>query len=113
MYNAEVMNRGQRIRLHFLNAAETQNQPTLWLDVLHKGVKVRFRAAQAEILGVRQPTAALVGIVLGFVLLGVMIAFVDTLWLAALGALIYGSALQIPGACVVKGWRRLREWFGG
>lgn len=112
-YLVPVLNRGQSIRLDFLNAAKTQNHPTIWLDVLHKGVKVRFRVTQPQTLGVPQPVAALIGIVLGFILLGCIIAYVQTIWLAALVALIYGFLAQVPGALVVRGWRRIKEWFGG
>jgi hypothetical protein len=39
-YLVPVMNRGQVVRFTFLNAATTENQPTIWLDIVHKGVKV-------------------------------------------------------------------------
>ena len=51
-YLIPTMNRGQVVRFHFLNTAKTQNQPTIWLDVLHKGVRHQFRVPQNNILGV-------------------------------------------------------------
>jgi len=108
-----VLNRGQIIRLHFLNAAKTPNQPTLWLDVLHKGVKARFRVPQPEFMGVPQPLAALVGVILGFAFLAWVIVTVQSLWLAALLALVYGFIAQLPGALLIRAWRRVKEWLGG
>ncbi|MGA2138598.1 MAG: hypothetical protein ABSH14_07025 [Verrucomicrobiia bacterium] len=112
-YLLPTMNRGQSVRFHFLNAAQTQNRPSIWLDVLHKGVRLRFRVPQNEIMGVPQPRAALWGCVLGLLLFGLIIAFIQSVWLATLCALIYGFFAQVPGAWAVRSWRRLREWFGG
>ena len=59
-YIIPVMNRSQVARFHFLNAVKTQNQPSVWLDVLHKGVRLDFRPPQVQILEVPQPRAALI-----------------------------------------------------
>jgi hypothetical protein len=111
-YLLPTMNRGQKVRLSFLNTAKTEKQPTIWLDILHKGVKVKFRVAHNEVLGVPQPHAGLMGAMLGFLLIGLIVVFVNTVWLAALIALIYGFFAQVPGAFVIKCWRWLREWLG-
>ena len=107
------MNRGQTIRFHFLNAAKTSAGPTIWLEALHKGVKVKFRPARNEILGVPQPTAVWVEMALGFVFLVILIKFVHVLWLAAFLAFVYGLFAQIPGIVLIKVWRWLREAVGG
>lgn len=107
------MNRGQVVRFHFLNAAKTEKQPTIWLDVLHKGVKLKFQVPQNQVFGIAQPQAALVGAILGFILVGIVIALINTVWVAALCSLLYGFIAQVPGALTVRGWRWLRESFGG
>ncbi len=112
-YLVPTMNRGQVVRLTFLNAASTDKQPSLWLDILHKGVKLKFRVAQNQFLGVPQPAAALAGAALGLVVLGIVISFVHTLWIAALLCLVYGLLVLVPGALAIRLWRRLREWLGG
>lgn len=111
-YLVETLNRGQVVRMHFLNAAKTQNQPTIWLDVLHPGTKLRFRVQQNQILGVPQPVAAVIGAIVGFALLGVLIAFVNSVWLVGLFALLYGFFAQLPGAILVRTWRTCRQWLG-
>ena len=45
-YFVPTMNRGQILRFQFLNAAISEHQPNIWVDVLHKGVKCKFRIAK-------------------------------------------------------------------
>ena len=82
-YLIPTMNRGQFVRLTYLNATNTPQQPAIWLDILHKGVKTKFRVPQPEFLGVPQFSAVQVGTALGFVVVALVIATVETLWLAA------------------------------
>jgi hypothetical protein len=112
-YLIPTMNRGQLVRLTFLNAASPDKQPTLWLDILHKGVKLKFRVAHNKFLGVPQPAAVLAGTALGFIFLGIIIGFVNTVWVAALLCLLYGLFVLVPGALLIKLWRWLRDSFGG
>ena len=112
-YLIPTFNRGQLVRFSFFNAAKTEKQPSLWLDIVHKGVKIKFRVAHNKFMGVPQPSAAIVGSLLGLVLLGVVIAFVDTVWVAALFSFIYGLLVLVPGALSIKFWRWLRDYFGG
>lgn len=108
-----TMNRSQVVRFHFLNAAKTQNQPTLWLDVLHKGLRHKFRVPQNQILGVPQPRAALVGVLIGILLLMILVTTTESVWVAAGTSLLYGFVAQLPGALVIRAWRAARDWFGG
>ena len=112
-YLIPTFNRGQLVRFTFLNAAKTEKQPSLWLDIVHKGVKIKFRVAHNKFMGIPQPAAAIVGGVLGFILLGILIAIVDTVWVAALLSLVYGLLVLVPGALAIKLWRWLRDSFGG
>ncbi len=108
-----TMNRGQVVRLTFLNEARGQIQPTVWLDILHRGVKLEFGVAQNQILGVAQPMAALVGSILGLLLVSAIIMFLHSVWIAAIIAFIYGLFAQVPGAYVVKMARKMLHFFGG
>ena len=50
-YIIPVMNRGQSIRLTYLNSAKGNEAPHIWLAVSQKGVKLKFQAApQNQIL---------------------------------------------------------------
>ena len=112
-YLIPTLNRDQRVSLTYLNAARTEQQPTIWLDILHKGVKTKFRVAQPEFLGVPRFSAARVGSVLGIVVVALVIATVETLWLAAILSFLYGLLVLLPGAASIKLWRRFRDLFGG
>lgn len=112
-YLIPVFNRGQVARLTFLNVATTENQPSLWLDILHKGVKVKFRVPPEKFIGVSRPLAVLVGTMLGCLIFGIIIAVVDTVWVAALIFFVYGLFVLVPGALMIRLWRWLRDVFGG
>ena len=112
-YLIPTLNRGQVVRLTFLNAASSDRQPSVWLDILHKGVKVKFRVAHEEFLGTPRPAAALVGAALGVPFLAVVIALVNIVWIAAALSFLYGLLVVVPGAFSIKLWRWLRELVGG
>jgi hypothetical protein len=112
-YLIPVVNRGQIVRFQFLNAAKTQNPPTIWLSILHKGVRVQFRVPQQEILGVPRPMATLVGLIVSIILVGFVIAFVKPVWIAAVSSLICGLVVVFPGAAIIRAWRHLRNLYGG
>ena len=112
-YLIPTLNRGQAVRLTFLNAAASDQPPAIWLDILHKGIKVKFRVAHEEFLGTPRPSAALAGAALGVPLLAVVITMVNTVWMAAALSLLYGLFVVVPGALSIKLWRWLREMIGG
>ncbi len=112
-YIVPILNRGQVIRLHFLNAASTPNPPSIWMDVLHRGIKLKFSVPRNEVLGVPQPTAAFLGVILGFSFVSILTLFVQTIWIVAFSSLIFGFFAQIPGAYAFKFWRWLRHALGG
>ena len=76
-YIVPTMNRGQTIRFEFLNAAESDEEPQIWLDVLHKGVNCKFRLWQDQFKGVPQPTAVLVGNLVGACVIVPMLFYVE------------------------------------
>ena len=53
-YLIPTMNRGQTVCLTYLNTTSTQQEPTIWIDILHKGVRTELRVPQPEISGVPQ-----------------------------------------------------------
>ena len=112
-YLIPTLNRGQRVSFTYLNAARTEQQPTIVLDILHKGVKTKFLVAQPEFLGVPQFSAAQVGSVVGIVVVAFVIVTVETLWLAAVLSFLCGLLVLLPGTAFIKLWRRFRDLFGG
>ena len=112
-YLIPTMNRGQLVRFTYMNTTSGPHPPMIWLDILHKGVKTKFRVAQPEFLGVPQYSAAQVGSVLGIVVVALVIATVETPWVAAVLSYVYGLLVLLPGAASIKLWRRIRDLFGG
>lgn len=112
-YYIPTMNRGQIVRFQFLNVPEAENQPLIWLDILHKGVKSKFRIAYNKIFGISQPLASIAGIILGIVFVGLLILFAPNIWFASVAAFIFGVGAQITGAFFLKLCRRCRDWLAG
>lgn len=112
-YFIPTMNRGQVLRFEFLNAAHSEEQPAISLDILHKGVVCKFQVAKTQIFGVPQSTATLVGTLVGLLGVGAVIAWVESLPLAALLSFIIGWLVVVPGAFTIKVFRQLRDVFAG
>lgn len=112
-YRVPTMNRGQVVRFTYLNAAKGTDTPSLWLDILHKGVKVKFRVVPQQFLGVPQHIAVLIGALLGIIVLALVVRYIETLWLAALISMLYGLLVLLPGALLVRSWRWVRDSIGG
>jgi hypothetical protein len=112
-YLIPTMNRGQILRFQFLNAAKSEEQPTVWLDVLHKGVKCKFQGPQTEILGVPQSEAVIAGTLVSLIAIGLVITYVTSLPFAALLSFLIGWLVLVPGAYTVKGLRKVRDLLAG
>lgn len=112
-YFLPTMNRGQVARVAYLNAARTERQPTLWMDVVHKGVRIKLRVPHNEFMGVPQPHAVLIGSALGICVITAVVLFVDEVVLASVICMVYGLIVVLPGAVCIKSWRWLRELLGG
>jgi len=112
-YSIPVFNRGQIVRLTYLNSATTSAIPTIWVAVAIKGVKLKFRVPQPLVLGVPRSRAAIVGVVVCLALV-VFLLFTSTPhWLVALLALALGLTAQLPGAYAIRLWRKLYNVIGG
>lgn len=112
-YLIPILNRGQSIKLTYLNSAKGADAPTIWLSVAQKGVKLKFSSPQNQILGVPQPRAAFVGVLIGIAVVIALACLVTDPWIVAAASLTYGLIAQLPGAYVIKLLRRIREAIGG
>lgn len=112
-YVIPILNRGQSIKITYLNSAKSPSAPTIWLSAALKGVKLRFRGPQNQILGVPQGQAAFVGVLIGIAVLMALALLVSDPWVIATGAMTYGLVAQLPGAYSIKLLRTVREAIGG
>jgi len=112
-YLIPIFNRGQSIKVTYLNSAKGNAMPSIWLTVAQKGVKLKFQGPQNQIFGVPQNQAAFAGVVLGIAVLIALAIFITEPWAIATAAMTYGLVAQLPGAYAIKVIRRLREAIGG
>ena len=112
-YVIPIFNRGQSIKITYLNSAQSPSMPSIWLSVGIKGVKLKFQGPQNQIFGVHQGRAALAGVLIGFAVLAALALFVSEPWIAVTVAMAYGLIAQVPGAYAIKILRRAREAIGG
>lgn len=112
-YIIPIFNRGQSIKVTYLNSAKGNAMPSIWLTVAQKGVKLKFQGPQNQILGVPQNQAAFSGVVLGIAVLIALAIFITEPWAIATAAMTYGLVAQLPGAYAIKVIRRLKEAIGG
>lgn len=112
-YFIPTMNRGQVLRFEFLNAAHSNEQPAIWLDILHKGVICKFQMAKNQIFGVVQSEAALVGSFLGAIGIVAVIIWVENLALASILSFLIGWLVLVPGVFAIKFLRWLRGVLAG
>jgi hypothetical protein len=112
-YVIPVMNRGQAIKLTYLNSAKSTSTPSIWLAVTQKWVRLKFRSPQNQILGVPQPRAAFVGALMGFAAVIVLVWQISDLWVVAIVSLVYGFMAQVPGAYAIRLMRKIKEVIGG
>lgn len=112
-YLVPTMNRGQKVRFEFLNAAKTEEEPAIWLEILEKGVKCKIRVAHQLFMGVPQPTAALVGSVVGLVAILMIVLYTKNIWLAGFLSYFIGLVVLVPGAYTIKLFRKIRGWYAG
>ena len=112
-YQIPTMNRGQAAQLVYLNTASTDKWPSLWLEIVHKGVRLEFRPPQPQFMGVATTRAACAGVLLGIGFLAAITRFIDVLWVAAAASLAFGLIAQVPGALAIRLGRWLRSTVGG
>ena len=112
-YEIPTMNRGQEIRFTILNTPAGNNNPTLWIDILHKGIKIKYSVPQNETLGVPTALAAVYGFVLSVIFFAVTVSFVDTTWVAAALCTVFGLTATLLGIFTIKAYRHIRSWIGG
>ncbi len=112
-FNVPAINRGQIIKLTFLNSATVNTDPSIWVDIQKKGIKLVFRRPLNIIHGESQPHAAVIGVIIGFLIGAILIANDTVLWQAVCIAMIYGLVAATPGAYFLKLWRKCRDVIGG
>jgi hypothetical protein len=108
-----IANRGQAIKFSYLNSTKNPHTPNVWLTVTQKGVRLKFRIPQNQILGVPQPRAAFVGVLIGVITVIVLVWKIVDPWVVAVSAMTYGLIAQLPGAFAIRLLRKAKKVIGG
>ena len=111
-YHVPTMNRGQVVRIALLSSVRGPDLPFIFVEVVHPGVRVKYRVVPQQFLGVPQPAAALTGTLSGILVVALIVSFVQSVTVASILAFSYGAFAMIPGALMLRAWRWVREALG-
>lgn len=109
-YVVPVLNRGQRVVLTYLTTVPAGREgPAVWLDMLHKGVQVRYRPIVPQVHGVPVRIAAAVGLAAAMATLALTGFYVAEPWVAATICLVVGLVAQSIGAWLFRSYLFLKS----
>lgn len=108
-YLVTVLNRGQTIRVEVLNSAHTDQTPSIWVDLQERGVRLKYETQQVYFLGVPQPSAAIIGSILGLILIIGLLFFIEDPILSACVSYLIGIFVLLPGAYAIKAYRKIKD----
>jgi hypothetical protein len=99
----DVFNRGQTFEVTFLTTVpEAKGGPTVWVDLRHQGLKIKFKTLESEMLGVPVKLALPIGWLATLIMLVAVSLLTTRVWLAAGISLIAGLAVQTIGAAIYR-----------
>ncbi|MGV3707597.1 MAG: hypothetical protein ACO1Q7_02070 [Gemmatimonas sp.] len=108
VYTIPVMNRGQVVKFTYLVEA-LESSPSIWMDTVHTGVKLRYGASPELFWGVSQGWAVVVGILMSAGIVVTCLRLTDSAVINAWVAFGASAVALNIGALVIKGWRYLRN----
>ncbi|WP_445289068.1 hypothetical protein [Variovorax atrisoli] len=104
-YLLPVLNRGQIAQATYLTTLKNgASGPMLFAEVHQAGLRVKPAPLGPQVLGVRLKVAAWVGLATAAVVVAASIAFVSTVWIAALLSCAVGLSATFIGALLVRGF---------
>lgn len=112
-YSLPTFNRGQAIRMQFLAAAHEATGPSIWLDIVHPGVRLQYRDVPPEFLGAPKQPATYVGLSITAIAVVMLVSASDNTWLVGLCSFVLGLMFMVPGALAIRAWRQVQTWLAG
>ena len=102
-YVVPVLNRGQRVVFTYLTSVPGGNQgPSVWIDLLHQGVKIQYRSTGPQVHGAPFRAALLVGLLAAVCTLVLASLLISEPWAAGLICLVVGLIAQSIGAMLYR-----------
>ncbi len=111
-YKVPVLNRGQTVKITYVVRAAPNSSPVIYLSCQSKGVRIKekpYRHAVTHLWGVPIFQAAWTGIFTAFVVYGLVVWQITSLWIAALICTVFGVLANVPGAILVRIYTWLRS----
>ena len=109
-YRIHVLNRGQRVLFRYLTTVPVgADGPSVWVDMLHPGVRIAFRPMVPEFQGVAVKLALPLGLLACLVLVGLVSVFVRQVWAAAVVCTFAELTVQVIGAWLYRGFKFLKH----
>lgn len=112
-YNIPILNRGESVKLSYLNALIEGEIPYIFLSIAKKGIKLKLQVEKNQILGVPQLDATIIGFFITFILVCLLITNISNLWLIGLFSLFLGLIVQLPGVYSIKLYRYILHVIKG
>lgn len=97
-YAVPILNRGQRVLLTYLTTTPNTEGPSVWLEVLHQGVRAQYKPLVPQVHGVPTKVAAAVGLAASLGVFALASLMLAEPWAAALVCLLVGLFAQSVGA---------------
>lgn len=109
-YRIPVLNRGQRVIMHYLTSVPTSNEgPAVWVDMLHPNAQVAFRPIAQQIHGVPIKLALPLGLLACLLIFIFVSIFISETWVAAAITLVVGLIAQSIGAWLYRALRFMKR----
>jgi hypothetical protein len=109
-YHLPVFNRGQTLKFNYLcTRPNDDNVPGVFIDTQLKGAKLKYQARLNFVMGVPIQIAALRGLLISLVVLGLSAWKLHQIWATAAICMIVGLFAQALGAVEYKCERWLRN----
>ena len=102
-YKLSIFNRGQKIAMTYLTTVPPSVAgPAVWVDIMHKGIKVEYMAPGPRVHGVPQKSAIGFGLAISAVTLVAFGIYSPDPWLTAFVCIFVGLFAQSIGAVLYR-----------
>ncbi len=111
-FHVPVLNRGSVVDARLLAMRADYAAAAVSVHCNHVGVRVRHEPPAVQFWGVHQGWAALVGLIVGCVVVALTVRANGGTWLSVGGAWLVGSGAVVIGAGIIRAWRWLSRMAG-
>ena len=109
-----TLNRGQKVLTRFLvTVANANSAPSIWMDTLHPGIKLKYRPNQNHFLGIPVRITLPLGLAICFIVVIVSAIYLTEVWSASIICMVVGLFAQILAAIIYRFSKKIYNVFLG